>query len=223
MEDKYFSQDITVFHGRTTPEKGLLVGYGALIKVYALTIPLPSKLALISEKNRQYTTNEWRVFTPRHQPDKLLYKQLIFAIRYEGINLLFFKKLFQKLSEKKIEELVQIEPLGQYSRKIWFLYEWLFNKQLNIPDLKTANFAYLIDEKLQYAVEGTKSSRHRIVNNLPGTSNFCPLIHKTDTLKSYIASNLSERKNNYLKIIRADVLQRASAFLLLKDSKASFT
>lgn len=218
-----YSLNISVFHGRTAPEEGILVGYGALIEVYQLAVPIPEILSLISYKKRQYRKDRWRVFTSRHLPDDTLYRQLVFALRYEGIGLLFFKKLFEKLTEKEIEELVQIEPLGQYSRKIWFLYEWLFNKQLNIPDLKVGNFTPLIDEKLQYAVEGIKSSRHRIKNNLPGTINYCPLIYKTAILEQYIAANLSERKNNYLKTIGKDVLLRASAFLLLKDSKASFT
>lgn len=223
MEKKYYSQDIIVFHGRTAPEKGFLVGYGALIEVFALDMPLPFKLALISTKNRQYKTAEWQVFTSRHQPAESLYKQLIFAIRYEGINLLFFKKLFEKLSISEIEELVQYEPLGQYSRKIWFLYEWLFKKQLNIQDLKSGNFVALIDDKLQYSIEGSNVARQRIVNNLPGTADFCPLIFKTEKLEHYIKSNFSTKKNDFLKDIRKDVLQRASAFLLLKDSKASFT
>ncbi|GGK60123.1 MULTISPECIES: Fic family protein [Flavobacteriaceae] len=223
MRIKCFSRNITVFHGRTAPEEGVLVGYGALIEVFALRMPLPFKLALISTKNRKYKTEEWQVFTPRHQPAESLYKQLIFALRYEGVNLLFFKKLFEKLSVKEIETLVQIEPLGQYSRKIWFLYEWLFNQKLNIPDLKSGNFVALIDSKIQYAIQGSNVSRQRIVNNLPGTPNFCPLIFKTEKLEKYIEADLALKKRDYLKDIRKDVLQRASAFLLLKDSKASFT
>jgi Fic family protein len=68
-----------------------------------------------------------------------------------------------------------------------------------------------------------RSSRHRIVNNLQATINFCPLIHKTEKLENYINSDLSTKKNNYFSTIQKSVLQRASTFLLLKDSKASFT
>jgi len=127
--------------------------------------------------------------------------------------------MFKCLSENEITKLIQIEPLGQCSRKIWCLYEWLFNKQLNIPNLKIGNFTPLIDEKIQYAIAGKKSSRHRIVNNLPETINFCPLIYKTEKLEKYIANNLSERKNTYLKSIRKDVLQRAQHFCYLKIQK----
>ncbi len=219
-----FSRTITVFHGRLAPEEGLLVGYGAIIEAYQLALPIPDRLSLISSKKRQYEKDGWSVYTPRHLPDDSLYKQISFAIRYEGINLLFFKKLFEQLNEEEIINLIQIEPIGQNSRKMWFLYEWLFQKQLNISDLKSGNYVELLNVKLQYAIKnGNRSLRHRIVNNLPGTINFCPLIKKTEKLENYIAQNIKEKKIDALKGYRKDLLQRTAAFLLLKDSKASFT
>jgi len=224
MDSKRFSLKISVFHGIKAPEEGILVGYGALIEAYSLSMPIPNQLALISSKKRQYTSENWQVLTSRHEPEDTLYKQLVFALKYEGINLLFFKKLFETLTEQEITTLVQIEPQGQYSRKIWFLYEWLSGKTLPIPDLEKGNFVILIDDDIQFGLStSTNSSRHRIKNNLPGTVDFCPLIHKTEKLTNYMNENLSNKKNSYLKAIHKDVLQRASAFLLLKDSKASFT
>ncbi len=114
-------------------------------------MPLPGKLTIISTKNRQYTDNQWRVLTSRHKPEDNLYKQLVFALKYEGLNLLFFKKLFQQLSKEDMTALVQIEPTGQYSRRIWFLYEWLMNNKLDIPDLTQGNFVNLVNEEMQYA------------------------------------------------------------------------
>jgi hypothetical protein len=223
MDNKRFSQEITIFHGRMAPEVGLLAGYGAIIAAYDLTVPLPNDLSLISTKKRQYREPGWRVYTPRHKPDDTIYKQLVFALKYEGINLLVLKKLFEKLSKKERIELVQVEPLGQYSRRIWFLCEWLMGERLDIDDLNTGNFVPLIDEKLQYGITGIRSSRHRIINNLPGPVDFCPLIYKTPKLEKFISANLSDEQNKLLKTIHKDILSRASAFLLLKDSKASFT
>ena len=94
MDYNKLSQEISVFHGRSTPERGILIGYGAVIDTLHLPVPLPAQLALISEKRRQYQTSEWLVFTPRHQPQDTLYDHLVFALKYEGVNLLFFKKLF---------------------------------------------------------------------------------------------------------------------------------
>ena len=223
MSNKSFLREISVFHGRMAPEKGLLAGYGAVIEAYRLPVPLPDRLSLISAKKRQYKDQAWQVFTPRHKPEDTLYKQLVFALKYEGINLLVFKKLFERLTDAECIRLVRIEPLGQYSRRIWFLCEWLSGEKLKIDDLSTGNFVPLINEKWQYAIKGQRSSRHRIINNLPGTVDFCPMIDKTEKLEKYVSAGISQEKNILLNSIHKDVWQRTAAFLLLKDSKASFT
>ena len=223
MEDIDFSREVTVFHGRTVPEKARLAGYGAVIDGLGLSMPMPGRLALISYKNRQYRDQNWQVFTSRYLPDNNLYSHLVFALKYEGINLLFFKRLFQKISSSDIVSIISAEPTGQYSRKIWFLYEWLMMEVLDVPDLKTGNYVGLLDERMQFTIRGIRSKRHRIINNLPGTRDFCPLVFKTDKLINYCRAGLSEQHDNRLSDVRKDLLQRASAFLLLKDSRASFS
>jgi hypothetical protein len=219
----HISIRIPAFHGRELPEEGVIVGYAALISHLELAVPIPEITALISDKNKKYEIEGWKVFTPKHKPEESIYKQLVFALKYEGINLLVFKKVFEKLTTEGVLEILRIEPTGMYSRKIWFLYEWLMNEKLDIPDLTIKKAIPLIDEKLQFAIPGISSPRHRIINNLPGTISYCPLIRKSEKLENYISENYSEKKQAYLSGLRKEVLQRASAFLLLKDSKASFT
>lgn len=225
MNSISISQEASVFRGLALPEKGKIVGYAAIIEAFKLKLPLPNKIALISTKNRQYQNENWKVLTPRHQPEENVYRHLVFAIKYEGINLLFFKKLFESIDNEQVLQLINKEPTGQYARKIWFLYEFLMQKELEISNADTKiKFVELLDTQIQYGIEhGNKSTRHRVINNLPGTYNFCPTIFKTPKLENYISQNLSDKKNVYLNSIHKDVLQRASSFLLLKDSKASFT
>lgn len=225
MSSVSFLYKASVFDGRKAPEEGNIVGYASIIHALNLPLPVPNTISLISIKNRKYKATGWSVYTPTHQPEDDLYKQLVFAIRYEGVNLLFFKKLFEHLSEKEAVKIItDVDPTGQYSRKIWFLYEWLMKKELpiNNADVKI-KYSPLLDEKLQYAIDGVNSPRHRIINNLPGTVDFCPLIHKTDKLEAFIQSDIQKQKTTVLHNVHNDVLQRASAYLLLKDSKASFT
>lgn len=223
MESNCISPKTTIFHGRVAPEEGYLEGYGAVIENYQLEIPLPTSLSLISEKRRKYESETWKVFPSKYKTDDSLYRQLTFALKYEGVNLLLFKRLFQKLEKGAVADIVQLEPTSQYSRRIWFLYEWLMGDLLDIPDLKQGNFVPVLDETMQFAVNGLRSSRHRIINNLPGTPGFCPLVYKTEKLTSYLAADLQNQKSNFVKGIHKDVMQRAASFLLLKDSKASFT
>jgi hypothetical protein len=48
-------------------------------------------------------------------------------------------------------------------------------------------------------------------------------VFKTPKLQQYVTQNLKEEKIKVLKGFKKDLLQRTAAFLLLKDSKASFT
>jgi hypothetical protein len=224
MEIVIPSIETSIFQGKTTPEKGKIVGYGSIIEHFKLPIPFPRTLSLITEKSKNYKTADWNVFPKSYQPEETLYKQLVFAIKYEGIILLVFKALFAARSKEEIQAILQIEPMGQYSRKIWFLYEWLQEEKIEVQvDLRKRKYIPLLDTSMQYAITGEASARHKIMNNLPGTKNFCPLIFKTEKLEKHIDAKLSVQKNNFLSSIHKDVLQRASAFLLLKDSKASFT
>lgn len=224
MENTRFSQEILVFHGRTAPETGFITGYGAIIQYYNLEVQTSSTLALISKKNKNYNKPGWIVFGPKYQPSDTLTGHLVFALKYEGVNLLFFKKLFEKIDQSEVVIIIMSEYSGQYMRKIWFLYEWLMKKKLPIADLAFKNFIPLLDDKLQYASTlSINSSRHRIRNNLPGTVNFCPLIQRTEKLEDHISRNLSEKTTEVIQGIHKDILLRTSAFLLLKDSKASFT
>jgi hypothetical protein len=75
---------------------------------------------------------------------------------------------------------------------------------------------------LQWAVEGTNSTRHRVKNNLPGTAAFCPMIFRTEALRAFAARNLVERASAAVADVPADLLARTAAFLLLKDSRSSF-
>ena len=222
MDYNCFSRAVIVFHGKALPEEGFLAGYGALISQYKLKVPLPDRLALISQKHRRYDTDEWQVFTPRHAPQLTLGDELTFALKYEGVNLGILKTLFEKVGPGAIRELVKKEPTGRYSRKVWFLYEWLLTEQLNIPDLSTGNFVNLLDEKLQYPGPAEVVKRQRIRNNLPGVRGFCPLIRKTPKLEAYQNLQFPNKIRETLGRIRSDVMARTAAFLLLKDSRASY-
>lgn len=224
MENNHFSPSITVFHERSTPEEGYLTGYAALMHAYDLQAPLPDLLSIISHKHKQYTTPEWRVFTPRHRPEDTLMGHLTFAYKYEGIDLGLLKKLFEKIPAHELAEFIKMEPTGQYSRKTWYLYEWLMGRQLNLADLSTGNYVDVVDTDIQYGAVRTieNSKRHRVRNNLPGTKDFCPMIRRTAELDEFRKANLSDRIKAIIGRIHPDIMARTAAFLLLKDSKASY-
>jgi Fic family protein len=65
-------------------------------------------------------------------------------------------------------------------------------------------------------------SRQKVINNLPGTINFCPLVRRTARIEEYQQAKLDQRAREISGHTHPDILARAAAFLLLSDSKASF-
>ena len=223
-EYNQYSRSISTFHAFPALEEGMtLAGYAALIAGHGLLIPAPHNLCAIGTKHKKYQQGRWRIFTPRHKPDNSLYGHLTFALKYEGVDLSVLKALFDLLAPKMIADIVRSSPTGAYSRRIWFLYEWLCGEQLDIKDVSQGNFVTLINDKLQYPGLSRDSRRHRVRNNLPGTRAFCPIIRRTEKLDRFIGLNLSQAAINHIGKTHADLLSRAATFLRLKDSKASYT
>jgi len=223
INNQLTSHVTSIFCDRTLPEKNmLLVGYAAIITLYDLKVPLPNTLSAISTKHRKYVKGEWQVFTPRYTPKYNLYGHLTFSLKYEGVDLIVLKALFSLIDKTLIVEIINNEPLGVYSRRIWFLYEWLTDIVLNIPDLRYGNFISIIDKNLQYPGPSKKESRYRVINNLPGVKEFCPIIRRTKSLDAFISLKLKDKAQRQLSSVRVDILMRAASFLLLKDSKASY-
>ncbi len=231
-QSTHFSVNAPVFHGKVLPQKGTIVGYASIIHAMKLALPMPSPMAMVSEKFKKIKMEEWLIMPLTHLPEdnnkllkiRALYNQLVFALKYEGVNLSVFAMLAQKLSIKNLKDLVDIEPTGQYSRRIWFLIEWILGKEIpGKVSLTKKSYVPVLDEKLQYGISGIKSPRHLVLNNLPGNATFCPLIQKTEKLENYLKTDYAQVNKKKISGIRNDIIQRAAAFLLLKDSKASFT
>ena len=199
-----------------------LAGYAALIHAFDLRVPLPHTCAAISAKHRRYDVEGWSVFTPRHKPEDTLAAHLTFALRHEALDLAVLRSLFQAVKPPEIEKIIKAEPTGKHGRRLWFLHEWLMGKRLAVPDSKVTNLVDVVDPDAQYPGPSTPSKRHRVRNNLPGVRDFCPLIRRTKTLERMLTLRLNKKARQVIGAIHPDVLARAAAFLLLKDSKASY-
>ncbi|MBL8228910.1 MAG: Fic family protein [Bryobacterales bacterium] len=210
------------FQERALSERATPAGYAALIDAYQLKVPLPRTLSAIGEHHRIRVESGWRILTPRHTPPATLAGHLTFALKYEGLDLAVLKRLFQTTGPAKIEAAVRKTPTGTYARRIWFLYEWLLGKRVDLPDAEQGSYVGVVDTTQQWATEGETSTRHRLRNNLPGTPAFCPLVFRTELLDSFVKMDLASRAQAAVAAVPRDLLARTAAFLLRKDSKSSY-
>jgi len=221
-EQYQFSGPVTVFQEKRLPEKAIPAGYSALIDAYDLSVPLPRTLSAIGERHRVVEEGGWRILTPRHAPHPTLEGHLTFALKNEGLDLAVLKRLFLAVGPEEIAALVRSKPTGTYSRRLWFLYEWLIGEMIDLPDAEDGRYVTVVDPKQQWAASGETSSRHRVKNNLPGTPSFCPLAFRTEALERFVDLNLAQRAQEIVVDVPRDLLARTAAFLLLKDSKSSY-
>ncbi len=220
--EHHYSGPVTVFHGRRLPEMATPAGYSALIDAFDLTTPLPRTMLATGSHHRIKENSGWRILTPRHAPQPTLAGHLTFALKNEGLDLAILKRLFIAAGPRSIEAIVRSKPTGSYTRRIWFLYEWLTNFTLNLEDATRGSYVPIVDPHQQYATDGANVTRYRVKNNLPGTPDFCPMVFRTTTLDEFAAMDLATRAQAAIATVPKDILARTAAFLLLKDSKSSY-
>lgn len=225
MMKHYFYEKVNTFRGRTLPEEGFLVGSALFIEViesqFKIGLPLPDILAIATEKHQRYNTEISKVFTIRHKPENNLKSHLYFALKYEALDLYILKKFFELIGKEVILKMLEEEPTSRYTRKDWFLYEWLLSEKLNVPDLKRGTYVDIVNPSIQFIGSSINSTRHRVRNNLLGTPAFCPMIRNTEKVQNYIQKKFSKITETGLGKRDGDLIKRTAAFLLLKDSKAS--
>ena len=217
------SQPVSHFRGGLIPERATPAGYAALIEHFDLAVPLPSRLTAIAERHHPTSNRSWQLLTPRHRPLDTFEAQLVFALKWEGVDLGVLAALFKAVDPREIAAMVRATPTGVFARRTWFLYEWLIGRELDVPDPGKVRVVAVVDPQQQVALQkGVPSPRHKVIDNLPGTRGFCPMVRWTPDLKTAVAKGLDTRAREIIGRTRKDLVTRAAAFLLLSDSKSSF-
>lgn len=217
------SQSVSHLRDRILPEAGVLAGYSALIARFDLAVPLPSRLVAIVGRHHPPQHASWLLLTPRHRPADTLARQLVFALKWEGVELGVLAALFKAVEASEVAAVVRSQPTGAFARRIWFLYEWLTGRELDVPDPGKVRSVAVLDPEQQVALQkGWPSPRHKVVDNLPGTRRFCPLVRRSPALAAAAAKGLTARARDIIGRTRPDLVTRAAAFLLVSDSKSSF-
>ncbi|WP_244486870.1 Fic family protein [Aurantimonas sp. Leaf443] len=211
------------FRGRRLPMEARPVGYCELIRRFDLRVPLHHEMAATSPKHSRRRENGWSIHPVSARPKEDTVAHLVFALKHEGLVLLTLKEVFHAMDRRDLEQALIAKPTSAYLRRLCFLYEWLLDEELAVPDTKRGSYALLLDPEKQHATRDTSYERRfRILFNLPGTPQFCPLVRRTQAIDDFIAKDFRGRARDIVDSAPPDVIARAAAFLLLSDSKASF-
>jgi hypothetical protein len=156
-------------------------------------------------------------------PGESPWDHLEFALKYDGIHLGILDKIFQVAPREALIAFIQAKPTGIFGRSVWFLYEFLRQETLPIRNAPKCNYAPILDPEKYYALEtGTRLLRYRIVDNLLGPREFCPIVRRTTKLLAMEQANYPKQCDEIFKGYSPDLLKRALGYLFRKETKSSF-
>ena len=145
-----------------------------------------------------------------------------FMFKYDDLNLDLLAAVFLKLEEQELLNYICESPSGRYSRRIGYLYEWLTNNKLNITHEISGNYTDLLDTERYLTGKIIKNARWRINDNLLGVPEFCPIIRKTQALKSLLAKDIRNEIEGLKNVYSPEIFQRASQYLYRKETRSSY-
>jgi len=204
-----------------------LAGYAFLTEQYGLSaLPNWHTSSVSPTGTLRSTVQDGRkesVYPQSYWPGDETGDHLEFALKYDGVNLGILSALFDVAPPEEIAAWISSKPTGKYARRIWFLYEFLTGRELPLPDLTTGNYTPLLEPDRYYtAAPGRRMQRQRVIDNLLGGKNFCPIIRRTDKLAAMEGIDLRKRCEEVAASYPPELLRRALTYLYNKETKSSF-
>lgn len=202
-------------------------GYAYLLERFAISGMPNWHKSTVSRTSTHYSKIQNGIvhesFRTQYWPGEKVGEHLEFALKYDGVNLSLLAQIFEHISQKDLSEYIKNKPTGKYVRRMWFFYEFLTGKLLPVNDSSTGNYIDALETKQYYTIhKGEKLSRYRIVNNLIGTKEFCPIIRRTERLSKLDSANLHKKCVDIITTYPTELLRRALSYLYNKETKSSF-
>ena len=207
-----------------------LAGYDFLIARHELDVApnwrslfVSSTTASIADVQVEKNVDASTVYSKSYWPGDGTGDHLGFALRYDGVNLGILAALFEAAPEVELAAWIAASPTGKYRRKAWFLYEFLTGRKLPLSDLGQGNYVELLEPERYFIVSpGQRVKRQRIVNNLLGSRDFCPLVRRTSKIASMDDAKIQYLCGSIADSTSPELLNRALAYLYAEETKSSF-
>jgi len=212
------------FQDEIIPRGTQLAGWAALVQALDIQAPVRQP-SCVSERHIRGSKREegrWRIFDKRYQPGNQFTEHLAFALRHENIDLLILKRAFEAVPKAVLEEYVRSTPGGTQTRRTWFFYEMLTGQTLDLEEAPNVTAVDALDARAYFTGKAKLSKRHKVRDNLLGSGDWCPVIRRTKQLEEFTALGLAERAAEIVGRTGQHLVTRATSFLLLADSRASF-
>ncbi len=174
-----------------------------------------------ARKTRETHTSTLEQYPASYAPRGIM-GNLRFAMRYEPIDLGVLAAFFQTIDRSELEKWVRGESTGIFARRAWYLFEMLTGQTLDLPDVPPTGYALLLRPEAQITSKGNRIQRQKIVDNLLGNGDYCPLIRRTGDLEGWMQQDFRQMFQGVVSGVSPAVLKRAVQYLFIKETQSSF-
>ena len=115
------------------------------------------------------------------------------------------------LKPENIIDFIKSKRTSVYMRKIWFFYEFLLQTELPLAPLASGNYVPALPPDNYFTLDATHSiraKRQRIVNNLPGNAEFCPIVRLTGKIRNFQAMKFHDQVTQMLRAYPTELIYR---------------
>ena len=191
------------------------LGYAAFMAAGTWSAPSPRHLSSVGSGTRVSTSTRDGIhesFPEQFARDTTDVGQLVFALKYDGVDLLALRRIFAAMGGAPLAAALRERPSSAYLRRLWFFYEFLTGERLDLPDVDAGAYVDALDPDEYITRPGSKLRRFRVNFNLLGsTARWCPVVRRTEKLKSYETAGLDTLAKSAVMTLSPRDLQRAIA------------
>lgn len=201
-------------------------GYLALLERYAIGVPESYHRSWIQGSRRvleQRPNGEDEFFPPSYAKDDSDLGLLVFALKYDGLELLALRRIFAHIDRQELVQGILAKRSSAYLRRLWYLFEFFEEfGRLDIDDCPACPAVDLVDPQRYFVRKGLYASRQRVRVNLLGNKDWCPVVRKSSKLASFDAATLRYKASQAIEQIPPATAQRALRYLHTKETRASY-
>lgn len=202
------------------------IGYQWLLEHFNLKLPRPRQLSYALRRGSPRELHDGdlvtKVYGRAKNPVPTAPAHLEFCLKHEPLALDVLAVVFEKVDADELAEHIRQKPLGKYTRRLWFFYEYLTERQLPLANLTSANHVPLLEPADYFTGPERPSSRHRVTNNLLGDRRFSPMVHRTERLRRWQDADLAQRARAIVAGYDPSVLARAVNYLYTRETMSSY-
>ncbi len=162
-------------------------------------------------------------FVRKYDPGNDPLNQLVFALKYDGLDLDLLSKVVHKIGAEAVAAFISRTPNGKYARQIGCWFEILTGREVPLQQAIDVRYTPLLDpERYVVAPEPARNPKWRVINNALGDRRFMPIIRRTPEIRAIEETDWAGALSEIVDTLPQDVLQRALSFFYFKETKSSF-